>query len=161
MAEKLLEREKSIETDQLVIKGNIMTWENTMLQLSNVSSISTYSLAGDSFPIRSIAVIVLGIICFTINALIAILLLIIGGVMIYNWYNNNERKKSETFLNIIMNSGNTISFMFNDKTFMRRVLTVLEQIIINGGIGNSNISINIKNNQFSGNAQVLNDLNIK
>lgn len=33
----LLQNEKCIETEQLNITGNIMTWQGTMVQLSNVS----------------------------------------------------------------------------------------------------------------------------
>ena len=46
----VMEKEKSIETEQLLIKRNIMSWEDTMIQLSNVSVISTSQLEPLKFP---------------------------------------------------------------------------------------------------------------
>ena len=59
-----------------------------------------------------------------------------------------------------MNSGSNLQFVISNKSFLDKVLQVLELIIIEGDIGKQNITINIKGNTISGNAKVLNDLNM-
>ena len=59
-----------------------------------------------------------------------------------------------------MNSGNSLQFLFTNQSFLVKVLHVLEQIIINGGVGKQNVVINIHGNTISGNANMLNDLKL-
>lgn len=151
---------KSIETDQLTVKGNIMTWENTVIQLSNVSCIATYPLAKIPFPVWSLVLAVVGLLALKANLLLALGILLACSFWIAIWANRNENNKLKTYLNIVMNSGNTLSILFYDKEFMEKVLEVLELIIVDGGVGRANINIDIKGNSFSGNAKVLNDLNL-
>ena len=40
---ELLEK-KEIETEYLKIKGNLISWENTIIQISNIAMISTADL---------------------------------------------------------------------------------------------------------------------
>lgn len=40
-----MDKVKSIETKNLMIKGNIIEWPGTMIQLSNISCISTADMA--------------------------------------------------------------------------------------------------------------------
>ena len=61
-------------------------------------------------------------------------------------------KKTNIFKNL--------QILFINKDFLNRVLSVLEKIIIDGGIGNQNISIDLSGSQFAGDAQVLNNLGI-
>jgi len=155
-----MEKEKSIETAKLLLKGNIMCWEGTMIQLSNISCISTSALAQLEFPKLSLVLLLVGIIIFSSSPIVGILLFVIGGIWVYNWYHTNEQRKSDTILNIIMNSGNTLRFIINDKDFLDKILQVLELIIIEGGVGKQNVSIDMRGCKISGSAHVLNDLNI-
>ena len=79
---------------------------------------------------------------------------------IYGWYYFNNQRKSNTILSIVLNSGNNLQFIIGNKSFLDKVLQVLEQIIINGGVGGQSVTINIRGNKISGNASVLNDLNL-
>lgn len=155
-----MKKKKSIETNMLKIKGNIMCWDDTMIQLSNVSCISTSPLEQNEFPKYSILMIIAGILLFRINIWISIILLVGGVVWIYIWLNINESRKSETILNISMNSGNNLCILFSNGSFLYDVLKVLEQIIIDGGVGEQNVDINIHNCDISGNAHVLDNLKI-
>lgn len=150
-----------IDTPRLLVKGNIMCWDGTMIQLSNVSCISTTPLVQAAFPLFSIALLLLGILLFKYNWMMSIILLGAGCVWIYNWYRINEERKKNTILNIVMNSGNCLQFMINNKNFLDKVLKVLEEIIIDGGVGKQDVSINIKGCQITGNARVLNDFNLR
>lgn len=74
---------KSIETNTLKIKGNIMCWDDTMVQLSNVSCISTSPLEQNAFPKYSILMIIVAILLFGRNILVSIILLVGGIACIY------------------------------------------------------------------------------
>lgn len=73
-----MKKEKSIETPELLIKGNIMSWEGMMIQLSNVSCISTAPLELMGFPIGSIVLLFIGIFILEYNAALG-MVLVIGG----------------------------------------------------------------------------------
>lgn len=149
-----------IDTPQLFVKGNIMSWDGTMIQLSNISCISTMPLVQPAFPLTSIGLILIGFIAFKFNVFFALLLLCVGAFWIYSWYVENERRKQNTILNIVMNSGNHLQFIVRDKSFLNKILKVLELIIIDGGVGKQNVSINIQGCQITGNAKVLSDFNL-
>lgn len=155
-----MKKEKSIETPELKVKGNIMSWDGMMIQLSNVSCVSTAPLEQLAFPTLSLLIILAGILGIRQQPLFGILLLALGGTWIYGWYYFNNKRKSNTILSIVMNSGNNLQFVIDNKNFLNKVLQVLELIIIEGDIGKQNLIINIKGNKISGNARVLNDLNM-
>lgn len=152
-----MEKEKSIETPELLIKGNIMRWDGTMIQLANISCISTTALDQIEFPKLSILLLAVGLLFFKLNALVGLILLASGAVLVYQWYNTNEKRKTECVLNITMNSGNNLRFLIKDMGFLQNILNVLEQIILKGGIGNQSIVINIKDSTIGGNTNILND----
>lgn len=135
----------AIKTDYLMIRDNIMEWGNTMIQLSNVSSISTITFVHKMpFPIYSLVFVVAGIAGLQFSILLAIACLAVGIVSIYYWWNkNNNPDKTET-LNVVMNSGTVFQFLFENEKFKMRVLQVLEGIIADGGkstIGDINIDL--------------------
>lgn len=156
-----MKKEKSIETAELLVKGNIMSWDGMMIQLSNVSCISTAAIELMAFPIWSVAIVLGGLLLLTEYLLGGLIVLAVGIAWIYSWYYINQKRKANTILNIVMNSGNNLQFIVGNKNFLNKILQVLEQIIIDGGIGEKNVSINIKDCTISGNAQVLNDLNYR
>lgn len=132
-----------------------------MVQLSNVSSISMANLTLQPFPKLSILLILVALIGITINPLIGVGLLAIGILWIMVWQADNEERRNTKNLNLMLNSGTNLCIQIKDLKFLERVLGVLEQILINGGVvEQNNISINIQNSTFEGNAQVLNDLSI-
>jgi len=149
-----------IETPELLVKGNIISWHGTMIQLSNVSCISTRPLTLIVFPMFSIALLLIGLLLLKYNLIVSIIFLGIGVAWIYKWYKINEERKKNTVLNIIMNSGDNLQFVINNRTFLDKVLEVLEQIIIEGGVGKQSVAINIRGCKITGNARVLNDFNL-
>lgn len=154
-------KEKSIETPELFIKGNIMKWTGTMIQMSNVSYISMASLALEPFRKGIIWVILFGIIGYSIYPLIGIALIVGGIGYVIWWYVENENRKNTKNLNIMLNSGTNLCIQIKDLKFLEKVIAVLEEIIIRGGIGKeNNISINISDSQFEGPTSILNDLGI-
>ena len=126
--------EKAIETPTLLIKKNIMYWENTMIQLSNVSCISTGNIASAPFPILAALFVLAGFLLFSKSAVLAIVLCVIGAVWLLIWYLENESRREGAVLAIRMNSGQSLYFAFKRKDFLQSVLAVLERIIADGGL---------------------------
>ena len=159
MGEKL--KERSIETEQLTIKGNIIMWDRMMIQLANISSISTKRLNSKPFPYLSLLLVLVGIILIKISGILAIVLIAAGIAWIVIWNQENQKQQEKTNLIIVMNSGSVYVILFNDQSFLQKVLMVLEKIIMTGGIGDSNVVIDIKDNTFSGNAELFSGLSIE
>lgn len=155
-----MKNEKSIKTPELLIEGNIMRWEGTMIQLSNVSCISIKPLQLLEFPKYAIVTFIIGLGLLMYNALLGLLAILGGGIWIYVWHEMNEKRKSDTVLSINLNSGENLQFIFFSKTFLLDVLHVLEYTIVNGGIGKKNISINVSGCNISGDASILNDIKL-
>jgi len=152
---------KSIKTRELLIKGNIMSWEGTMIQLSNVSCISTSPLEKVEFPILSILILAVAFFYLKNKSIIGVIFLAVGLAWIYyGWYRINEKRKLETILSVSMNSGMNLRFLFSNGVFLDDVLQVLEEIIIEGDIGEQNVSINIQGCEISGNASLLNNFKL-
>lgn len=155
-----MKKEKSIETPELLIKGNIMSWEETMIQLSNVSCISTAPLDQLEFPKMSIIILLLGIVIIFDNPVTGIILLTAGGIWIYVWHYINVIRKLDKMLIIIMNSGNSLKFIIGDRNFLNIIVQLLREIIIEGGIGDQNLIIKIEGCTIDGNARVLNNIKL-
>ena len=155
-----MKTEKSIKTSELIIEGNIMRWEGTMVQLSNISCISIQPLQLLGFPKYSLILLIIGVCLLKYYVLLGILLMVGGGAWLYAWNEMNVKRKSDTILTLNLNSGENLRFIFYKKDFLEDVLTVLEYIIINGGVGEKNISIDISGCNISGNASILNDIKL-
>lgn len=153
--------EKCIQTEQLNITGNIMTWDGTMIQLSNVSYITTKKLRPAKFPWYILICWLVGLGLLRAIPMLGIIAITLGGVIFYLWIKENQDREQSTILTIRTNSGDELLFSFYDICFLDKILTVLEKIIIDGGIGSQNISIDLHGSQISGDAQVLNNLGIK
>ena len=109
--------EKTIETPTLLIKKNIMAWDDTMIQLSNISYVSASDVASLKFPIWATLLVLAGISLLGISVIPGIVSIIAGGIWLYYWYQENEKRKKCSILTIRMNSGNNLYFKFNNKTF--------------------------------------------
>ena len=119
----LLQNEKCIETEQLNITGNIMTWQGTMVQLSNVSYITTQKLSPVKLPWIALVLIGLGICMFAFKAVVAFVMIVLGGIIFYTWYADNKKRSQSMMLTICMNSGKNLQILFINKDFLNRVLS--------------------------------------
>ena len=151
--------EKHIQTPSLLIKKNIMTWDNTLIQLSNISYISADNIATTSFPILAGAMLVFGLFLLGELAVLGLSLILFGASWIFLWNKDNAKRKKGAILTIRMNSGHTLYFAFENKKFLIHVLEVLERIIIDGGTHNSQVSINVKDCKID-NSRLFSDINM-
>lgn len=147
--------EKAIETPYLQIRKNIMRWNDTFIQLSNISFISASNMAPMKLHILFPILFLVGILIMDASLLTSFLFLIVGAAGIYYWFSENKKRKSQAVLTIRMNSGHNVYFTFDDREFLFKVIGVLESIIVDGG---KDIIISIKDCTISDDAHVLNNM---
>lgn len=153
---------REIRTESLNIHGNCMEFEgeDTIIQLSNISLVTTGYIEPKAFPLQSLFFLIAGIMVFFLQsrvlALLGLFSVITGGIMIYAWYTRNERAAQLKKLMITINSGNTFTIFFQDQEFLKQVIQVLKNIISNPG-HLSDVTFNIKDNTFMENSSVIQD----
>ena len=119
---KFKESEKCITVDSLNITRNIMMWDETMIQLSNVSAITTRPLNPIYVPWYPAAAVLLllglsGIQSYS-GKTMGFLMIIAGAVMAFWCFNMNSERKEQTILTVQMNSGVSYFFMVKEKSHM-------------------------------------------
>ena len=145
----LKQNTKTIETDFLNVKGNLISWQDTIIQISNITLIST-SIDKQPFPWLSI-VFLLGSFAFmNVSSVVGYGLLIIAIAMIALWYKKSQKLKSQKKLNFMLNSGGIFTLVFHDKKFLDEVLEVLTEILTTSS-RKEYYTINNKNNTIQQN----------
>ena len=156
----LTSNNREIKTEILKIHGNCMEFNDIVIQLSNISLISTEDIAPAKFPMGALGLVFLGLVMLFLKLTPIILLGLafsaVGGFLIYKWYSESEKTKELKKLLLATNSGNVFTIVFEDQPFLEKVLQVLKEIISNPG-HMSDITINVKENTFTGDASVVHD----
>ena len=149
-----------IKTDELIIEGHLLRWENVTVQISNISSITAWNAKSPDFPIGAVVLIVFSIISFAMNTSetsrymsyyhrvsiftpLGVVLLVIAGILIFNWSKECEEAKHRNYLKIYMNSCVVYSILFRNKDFMHEVLRVFAEIFKDGGNVGDNYYISL------------------
>lgn len=149
---------REIKTEYLKIHGNCMEFKDTIIQLSNVSLISSEKLSLTSFPIWAAVLIALGVSALLTRGGLAkfgIILIICGGFGVYYWYRQNERAQQLERLLITTNSGHTFAIIFNNRPFLSKVVETLKEIVAYPG-HLSDVTVNVKNNTLNYNDESVN-----
>ena len=157
------EEYEALETTSLTIKGHLLRWNNYVVQISNISLVSSGEKDQPSFPKWILWTTLIGIIIlaygikessgyYSDNELaggmigIAILLLAIAVIALVIWINQVWSCQEEKYLHIHMNSGSTYSILFKDKEFLeKKVIPMFSKIFEDGAKDNSSFYIDIRN----------------
>lgn len=148
---------KNIDTPFLRIRDNCLEMYNTTIQLSNISLFSTADITPEKFPMLSVALIVAGIIFLKLFTILAIILIILGGIWIYCWFSSVQKAKKMKRLTIVTNSGNVFPIVFEDQVFLSKVVTIMTEIIRDPAHAR-NVTINVKDCTFSDESSVVDNL---
>lgn len=153
-------KEKVIETAGLQIQGNLLRWNDVVIQISNISQISVGSYPSQPFPMWTIAAILIGLMFMQFNVFIGLVALLVGGGAIFLWYQERQSKKDYKFLHLHLNSGTHFSLIFEQQQFLRKVLEVFANIFedVDDNV-NNNITIDIKNCTVTGNGKIVETIN--
>lgn len=157
--------DKYIKTESFQITKNVLMWNDSMIQLSNVSLITTAPLPAIWFPWYPLAALLfyLGLTNLSKRghfSFAACLILLVGAAIGYWQYQKNENRKKATVLTLQMNSGMGYQFLIKEKEVMEKIRIVLEKIIADGGIGERSVSINIQDCTITDHASVLDGVKI-
>lgn len=153
-------KEKVVETPGLHIQGNLLRWNDVVIQISNISQISVGRYPTQPFPLWTIAAILIGLIVMKFNVLIGLVGLLLGGGVIFIWYQDRQSKKDYKFLHLHLNSGTRFSLVFEQQKFLNKVLEVFANIFedVEDNV-NNNITIDIKNCSVTGNGKIVETIN--
>ena len=140
-------KNKVIETENFTIRGHLLRWFDTAIQISNISMVSTADLPLPRFPVWTVAGVFLGLAVMSTGDStaqgIGLVILIVAGGWMALWYNAVKDAKSKKHLHLFLNSGNVYSFVFSDRQFLAQILQLLANIIETGTTPNTNFNVNI------------------
>lgn len=139
-------KEKFIETKNLRIAGHLLQWEDVVIQISNVSMITTASVQPPIFPIWALIMGCAGLACMAFAWPLGLLLLALTVLVFYLWHKEVEKKKKLKALSIHLSSGRIFSILFPNIEFLNTVLRVFANIFEEGGqTANTTYQIDIQN----------------
>lgn len=138
---------RRIETNFLEIRGNLVRCENTVIQMSNISMITTTDSEKIPFPTWSFIFVVFGIILLFSKYIIGLLLVVIFGCITADWVKNMQKLEHIKKLKFLLNSGITYTIVFNDLVFLDKVVNVFIDILAQPE-HNQNIYFDIKDNSM-------------
>lgn len=127
-----MNEENAIITSNFKIEKNTISFNDSLLQISNISHITVEPIPKPSFQLWSILVCIVGLfVMFGFEEEIKILgFLIFVAPMIYIvWYCVNYRDSEERYLCIYLNSGHVYYIYCESKKFLRRVMRVIKRSI--------------------------------
>ena len=145
-------KNKVIETQNFSIRGHLLRWYDTAIQISNISMISTAPLPTPRFPLWTLAGAVIGMVLlsqesyysdFSTFQVIGMGVLTVCVIAIIAWATVVQDAKEKKYLHIFLNSGYVYSFVFRDQDFLKQVLQLLADIIETGTTPNMNFNVNI------------------
>lgn len=146
---------KVIDTPELSVKDNLFIWNDTIVQIPNISLISASPMERSPFPGWTVIAIALGIYAFKLSGLLAGFLIAAGLGRLY-YYN---KRMQEAIMTVQLNSGASLYIKFKDKKFLSRVTTALKYAISSGK--EAKLTVNMQSCTISGNAQVLGNISNK
>ena len=138
-------KEKRVNTPSLSIVGRLLRWEDTIIQIDNISLISTADFQQTSFPLWSLVLILIGLLLIRYSVFVGLICLTGGGLAIWFWNPEVQKTQSYKYLNIQLNSGRVFSLLFESDVFLKQVLDVFANIFEDDNLAGKNIYIDIKN----------------
>ena len=136
--------EKKINTGNLKIENNIISFGKTLLQINNISEISVEQVNRRKLELWPIIVIIVGGMAVQgIRELkYLVLLFVIAGVVYIGWsiyvYLNDEKQ----YLHIYMNSGSVYTMYCESNGFLKRVLDEIKECINHPHVQNVKVDFN-------------------
>lgn len=149
---------KIIETPFIRVENNCLEFKNTFIQLSNISLFSTEPIR-PSYRLLAVAIIMVLIGISFISSINTPSVILIGAGVVcgFIWYSNWKKAVNSCCMTIITNSGMIYPIVFTNKKFLKKVVTVMIDIIKNPGNGQT-ITVNVNECTFSNDASVIENM---
>ena len=148
---------KIVETDVLKVKGNLISWDNSIIQISNISMLTTTDVEANKY---SVLFVLIGLFITKTNIMAGLASLIIGIAWIYFWHKSSKQAKNSKNLNIVLNSGHIFIFIFHDKKFLEKVISVLSDILV-ASEKKAEYIFNIKNSTFNDHSSLVKNMDVE
>lgn len=125
-----MEEAKKINTSNFQIEKNLISFSDSVIQISNISQVDVAPPPKKQFNMASIGAIVVGLMIMMIVPGVQALGVLVAGcgviyVMLYMSTYSNEK----IYLNISLNSGRVYSIICKDTEFLKHVLQVIKYCI--------------------------------
>lgn len=142
---------KEIKTEYLTIQGNCLEMPGICVQLSNISLFTTSPVesVGLRVLIVSIILVIAGIVIGQDFSLIGTVAFLAGISLGLFWLIDWQKARDSERLTIVTNSGITYSVVFEDKEFLKKVVTTITEIVREPQYSGKTI-FNIKDNVIYG-----------
>lgn len=150
-------KDKTVETENLLVRGNQLQWDGVLIQISNISLITTSDMNSPVYPLWAAIVGILGLV-LVFNSdtwFLGLLLILVAGAASYLWYTKLKVAQQSKYLNIQLNSGRMYSILFRDEAFLKKVFHVFSNIFDEGPSSEINYHIDMKNCHIDNNSSVV------
>lgn len=153
---------KTIDTKSVYVRNNLMCFGEVRLQIANISSISDGKVSV-KFPGAGIALCILGGLLLCAMGKMSEMLMVFGFVMIilgigmavfFLYLSNNPT----SYLVITMNSGQSYQLTAANDSVLSKVLDVLEEIVMEGGVSGKNVTVSLDNASVKAGTFVINNI---
>lgn len=158
-------KNRIISAPNFVIRGQLLRWYDTAIQISNISMVSTADLPAPKFPVASLLGLLIGAIMAAQESyyssdlstvqVIGICVLVVSCSWIVLWIYLVVDNASKKCLHLFLNSGNVYSFVFKNEGFLKEVLQLLSNIIETGTTSNTNFHINLQGCEIRDHGSVI------
>ena len=126
-----MEELKKINADDFQIEENLISFHDSMLQISNISQVDVAPAPKKKINSNAIIAIILGLFAVIIPGLQMLgIVVVVCGIGYFIWYSASASNE-DIYLNISLNSGRVYSIICKDKEFLKEVMQVIKYCINN------------------------------
>ncbi len=123
------EKPKVIETESFSIRGNIISWKETIIQISNISMISTSDMDKQRFPYYVILLLLASFWLMGDYAALGVILLLLCVGIVALWIRKKRKLEAMKRLSFVLNSGGIFTLVFDNKKFLDETVDVLTELL--------------------------------
>lgn len=140
------ENDLFIETPELQISKRVITFKDTAIQISNISSVAVCPFPKKAIPSITWAFFIVGLLLITFKPILGVLLIAAGIAVICKIYYDNL--STGQYIKIEMNSGAAFFFTADSTTFLKQIAETIAYCINHPESNRNNVVINITNSQI-------------
>ena len=139
-----MDKENNVYKDSnLEIRDNILKFNDHVIQLSNISSVSVSPMEKQKIPNELYMVVLIGLVCLAFMPPLGLIIVGAALFMIFKIISNNN--SLGFYLKIELNSGANIYFNADDKNFLVKIVGVMENCFNDK---NPSVFIDMKNSNI-------------
>ena len=138
--------EKEVYTNNFKIEKNIICYDESLIQISNISQVSIEPVPAKKFHLESILALMMGAYLYMEvdwGKNIGLILAVVAFAYI-SWYLLFNIASSKKYLHLFLNSGQACYFICDDEVFLEHVVKVIKYCM-NNRSNNNKVKIDFAN----------------